>query len=159
MSQQKRHKENRRNPPQTGREITEEKKKRGSISVEEFRSIAAYTSYGHSNYMKDEMIVYEYRATPEVLVTLWKILRPHLQPTSEPCHMLWWLYSCKHYPTKHLFQKAMRVSAPTSRKHMEPIKIAFLKVRNKVVRKINRNDAQSDRILKYFAYFFSDTIQ
>jgi len=121
-----------------------------SISTEEIRSIAAYTSYGHSNFMKDEMVAYEYGATPDVLATLWKILYPHLEPTSEPRHMLWWLYNCKHYPTKYLFQKAMRVCSPTSRKHMKPFKFAFLKVRNKVIRFKDRLRYDKGRTCKVY---------
>jgi hypothetical protein len=104
------------------------------ISIEEMRSLASVTSYGISRYMKDTSVQHEYGATPEVLVTIWKLLRPHLTKISEPHHMLWWLYNCKHYPLKQEFQYAMRVSPPTARKFMKPIKKAFLKIRNKVVR-------------------------
>ena len=96
--------------------------------------------------MKDQAIVSEFGATPEILVALWDLLRPYLERVSEPCHMLWWLYNCKHYPTKSMLKKAIRVSAPTSRKYMKPIKEAFLKVRNKVVRD-NRNKKLNDLIV------------
>ena len=124
----------RRQTTQTTTRLPSSSAKDRSFSVDEIRSIAGYTSYGHSHYMKDQAIVSEYGATPEILVALWDLLRPYLEQVSEPQHMLWWLYNCKHYPTKLLLEKAIRVSAPTSRKYMEPIKKAFLKVRNKVVR-------------------------
>lgn len=100
------------------------------------RSVASKTCYGDGGfrYMKDDKIVSEYGASPDVLVTLWKLLSPHLiESQSEPHHMLWWLYYCKHYPTKEELEKILGVSAPTSRKHMEPIKKGFFKIRNKVV--------------------------
>ena len=107
--------------------------------------------------MKDEVVAYEYGASPDILVTLWNLLHPHVKSTSEPQHMLWWLYNCKHYPTKQLFEKAMRVSSPTARKHMKPFKLAFLKIRNSIVRKSISPE------LAFFKYsltlFFLDSIQ
>ena len=97
------------------------------------RSIASYTSYGVGRFMSDAHVVSEYGATPEILVLLWRLLYRHLPSTSEPHHMLWWLYNCKHYPTKTLLEKALRVSAPTSRKAMTPVKEGFLKIRHQVV--------------------------
>ena len=104
------------------------------VSIEGMRTIASLTSWGYENYITDDAVVTEYGATPEVLVTLWKLLLPHLPSSSRPHHMLWWLYLCKHYPTKNLLSKAIRVTAPTSRSAMEPVKKAFLAIRNKVVR-------------------------
>ena len=99
------------------------------------RTTASLTSYGTGRHMRDEDVVSEYGATPEVLVTLWRLLCPHLTNSSLPHHMLWWLYNCKHYPTKSVLHKALRVSPPTVRKFTKPIKEGFLKIRDKVVRK------------------------
>ena len=106
-----------------------------SISVDDMRINAALVSYGVNRHMKDRYVVAEFGATPEILVVLWKLLSRHLTRNSKPFHMLWWLYNCKHYPTKELLHKALRVSPPTSRKAMKPIKEAFVKIRHKVVRK------------------------
>ena len=103
------------------------------ISAEDMRTIASLTSFGIERYMSDKAVVAEYGATPEILLQIWKLLSPHLTKTSVPHHMLWWLYNCKHYPTKGLLQKAIGVAALTSRKAMKPIKEAFLAIRNKVV--------------------------
>ena len=103
------------------------------ILIDEMRSLASMTSYGVDRPMKDTDVVSEYGATPVVLILLWKLLCPHLTSNSKPHHMLWWLYQCKHYPTKAILQKVLRVSAPTSRLAMAPIKEAFIKIRNKVV--------------------------
>ena len=104
------------------------------ITTDKMRSIASYTSYGVGRFMSDTHVVSEYGATPEILVLLWQLLYQYLPSTSEPHHMLWWLYNCKHYPTKKLLEKALRVLAPTSRKAMTPVKEGFLKIRHQVVR-------------------------
>ena len=107
--------------------------KASRLNVEYMRDLASLATHGNVQ-VSDEFIVAEYGATPFVLLTLWKLLRRHLPKTSQPLHMLWWLYSCKHYPTKSLLAKALRVSAPTARKaRMAPFKEAFLKIRVKVV--------------------------
>ena len=113
--------------------VVMKKQKFSKISVEEMRSIASLTAYGIARNMKDEIVTSEFGGTPEILVTLWKLIYNHLPPYSQPHHMLWWLYLCKHYSTKAVFEKALRVSAPTARKYMKPIKIACLRIRNKVV--------------------------
>ena len=98
------------------------------------RNLASLATHGTVRNMTDECIVAEYGATPSVLLTLWKLLCCHLSKTSQPLHLRWWLYNCKHYPTKSLLlEKALCVSAPTSRKAMQPFKEAFLKIRVKVV--------------------------
>jgi hypothetical protein len=104
------------------------------ISAEEWRRIASQTSFGNGRHITDQTTVSQYGATPYILALLWKLLCPYLT-NSEPYHLLWWLFNCKHYPTKELLEKAIGVSAPTSRKAMKPIKEAFLRVRAKVVRK------------------------
>ena len=76
-------------------------------SIESVRSLASLTAYGIERYMKDSNIVHEFGATPAVLILLWKLLSPHLPKTSQPHHMLWWLYNCKHYPTKLMLEKAL----------------------------------------------------
>ena len=91
-------------------------------------SIFSHTSFGNSRAMKDSYIVTEYGATLKILIELWNLLFPHLPSTAQPKHMLWWLYNCKHYPTKLVLEKALRVSAPTTRKAMKPFKEAFLKI-------------------------------
>jgi hypothetical protein len=103
------------------------------ISVEKMRSFASMTSYGVDRYMKDSKVVSEYGATPYILCILWRLLCPHLPNSAEPYHMLWWLYLCKHYPTKEVLEKILGISAPTSRKAMKPLKEAFFQIRNKVV--------------------------
>ena len=109
-----------------------------AISVEKMRSLALITSCGLARYMKDANVVRKFGATPEVLIVIWKLLCPHLKEnSSEPQHMLWWLYNCKHYPTESGLEKAIGVSAPTYRKHMKPIKEAFVEIRNQVVRTID----------------------
>jgi hypothetical protein len=109
--------------------------KYSTMSVDDMISIASHTSYGVGRHMKNEVVVSEYGATPYILIELWKLLCPVLTTQSKPHHMLWWLYNCKHYPTKQLLHKALRVSPPTARKYMKTIKEAFLKIRHKVVRK------------------------
>ena len=108
--------------------------KYSKITIDEMVAIASQTSYGIGRHMKNEDIVSEYGATPEILILLWKLLCPHLPISSHMHHLLWWLYLCKHYPTKKVFEKAMRVSSPTARKRMKPIKEAFLLICVKVVR-------------------------
>ena len=103
------------------------------LNVEYMRDLASLATYGTFQTISNEYIVAEYGATPSVLLTLWELLRCHLPKTLQPLHLLWWLYNCKHYPTKSLLEKAIRVSAPTSRKAMAPFKEAFLKIRVKVV--------------------------
>ena len=110
-----------------------EKMKYVEISSDFMRSVASQTCYGTKRYMKDNYIVAQYGATADVLVKLWKLLLPHLPSNSEPHHLLWWLYNCKHYPTKDALHKALGVSPPTARRWMGPIKVAFVKIRNKVV--------------------------
>ena len=109
------------------------------ISAEEMRNVAALVSYGIDRHMKDERVVNEFGATPEILVVLWKLLSVHLTEKSRPHHMLWWLYHCKHYLTKSELEKAIRKSAPTVRKAVAPIKVAFFLIRNKVVRNADNN--------------------
>ena len=125
------------------------------ISIEGMRSVAALISLGNGRYMSDKRVVAEFGATPEILLTLWLLLRPHLTKKSKVYHMFWWLYYCKHYPTKNLLEKALGVSAPTSRRAMEPMKKAFLAIRNKVVRIIEDIEASED----FFSNFlFSNQI-
>ena len=90
--------------------------------------LASQTSFGTATYMSNERVVSEYGATPEVLVQVWELLQPKLPTRCMPHHMLWWLYYCKHYPTKQLLEKALRVSAPTIRKDTKPFKEAFLQI-------------------------------
>ena len=98
------------------------------ISVDEMEEMVSCVLYGTSRPMKDDVVVSEYGATKEVLVQLWKLLYPHLPSSSRAHHMLWWLFNCKHYPTKLLLEKALKVSAPTIRKAMKPFKKVFLKI-------------------------------
>ena len=118
------------------------------ITVNEMKTIVALTLYGTGRDMKDYAVVEEFGATPEVLVTLWRLLCRHLTKNSQPHHMLWWMYLCKHYPTKLVMHKALQVSPPTARKAMKPIKEAFLKIRTKVV---NTKDAST------FVFLFATT--
>ena len=113
--------------------------KHSKITINEMVSIASKTSYGVGRHMKDKVIVAEYGATPDILIMLWKLLCPHLPKCSLVHHLLWWLYNCKHYPTKSVFEKAMRVSAPTAWKYMKPIKAAFLLIQVKVVSLVLQN--------------------
>ena len=103
------------------------------ISIEEMIRIASLTTFGVGRHMENTEIVEEFGATPEILILQWRLLCPVLPDSSKPHHLLWWLYHCKHYPTKKMFQKAMRVSPPTARKATKPIKEGFLQIRNKVV--------------------------
>ena len=122
------------------------------------QTIASLTSWGYENCITDNAVVTKYEATSEVLVTLWKLLLAHLPSSSRPHHMLWWLYLCKHYPTKNLLsKKAIRVSVPTSRGAMEPVKKAFLAIRNKVVQILDFFTSFSNVFLQseltFFVYF------
>jgi hypothetical protein len=107
--------------------------KDSTISIEGMRSIASLTYYGDGRYMKDEQLVRIFGAAADVMCTLWRLIIPHLDSESEPHHMMWWLFNCKHYPTKELLQKAIGVSPPTARKFMRPIKKAIFAIRSKVV--------------------------
>ena len=104
------------------------------ISLDEMRVQISSTLYGVGRFIKDYAVVEEFGATPDVLVLIWELLRRHLTLNSKPHHLLWWLYNCKHYPTKTMLHKALRVSPPTARMAMRPIKEAFLVIRTKVVR-------------------------
>ena len=73
--------------------------------------------------MKDERIVSEYGATVKVLVLLWKQIRPHLASCSKLHHMLWWLYNCKHYPTKAMLE--MAIVENIQRQDLNPMEIAI----------------------------------
>ena len=106
---------------------------RTRISIDDMRTIVSQTSFGTARYMKDELIISEYGATPEVLVQAWELIQPKIPRACQPHHMLWWLYNCKHYPTKQVLEKALRVSAPTIRRATKPIKEAFLQIQLQVV--------------------------
>ena len=103
------------------------------ITPDEIRTTASLTLHGVGRYLKDYVIVEAFGATPEILVLLWELIRKHLSRNSKPHHMLWWMYQCKHYPTKLLLEKALQVSPPTARRAMKPVKEAFLLIRTKVV--------------------------
>lgn len=107
------------------------------ITIDEMIAIASKTLYGVERHIRNEKIVSEFGASPDILIQLWKLLCPRLTPRSEPHHMLWWLYLCKHYPTKGVLEKALRVSAPTFRKAVAPVKRGFFTIRNKVVRTLH----------------------
>ena len=117
------------------------------ITVNEMKTIVALTLYGTGRDMKDYAVVEEFGATPEVLVTLWRLLCRHLTKNSQPHHMLWWMYLCKHYLTKLVMHKALQVSPLTAQKAMNPIKEAFLKIQTKVV---STTDASASKKLFFF---------